>query len=80
MQYTIRNIPEKLDSIVREQSRKYQKSMNALLLEALAKGLGTAEEQITIHDMDELAGTWVEDEAFDEAIASFETVDGELWK
>jgi prevent-host-death family protein len=32
------------------------------------------------HDLDSFIGTWVEDPNFDKVIASFETVDREMWK
>jgi hypothetical protein len=79
-QYTIRGVSERLDSVAREQAEKYHTSLNTLLLEALAKGLGAGKEPLLFHDMDELAGTWVEDEAFDDAIQSFDRVDTDLWK
>lgn len=79
-QYTIRGISDKLDDKVREESVKYRKSLNGVLLDALAKGLGVSEKPLVFHDMDDLAGTWVEDEAFDEALAAFEAVDEALWK
>ncbi len=69
-----------MDNVVREKAERYRTSLNALLLDALAKGLGTGEEPVLFHDMDDLAGTWVEDEAFDDAIASFGVVDEDLWK
>ena len=78
-QYTIRGVPEKLDGAVREEAHRYRKSMNALLLEALARGLGIEDDQLINHDMDDLVGTWVEDEEFDRAIAAFEVVDEDLW-
>ena len=79
-QYTIRGVPERLDSVAREQAEKYHTSLNNLLLEALAKGLGAGHEPMVFHDMDDLVGTWVEDDTFDEAIKSFDGVDGDLWK
>lgn len=79
-QYTVRGVPEKLDTVAREQAQKYHKSLNALLVEALAKGLGVTQDPVTHNDMDDLAGTWVEDDAFDDAIAAFDVVDENLWK
>ncbi len=79
-QYTIRGVSEKLDSLFREQAQKYGTSLNALLLDALSRGLGADQEQVVSHDMDDLVGTWVEDEAFDQAVAAFETVDENLWR
>ncbi len=77
-QYTIRGVTEKLDNTVRERAQQYGKSINTLLLETLEKGLGA--DALDCDDLDDLAGTWVEDEAFDEAVAAFETVDEDLWK
>ncbi len=79
-QYTIRGVSDRLDRLVREQTEQYGKSMNALLLEALARGFGASEEPAMSHDLDELAGTWVEDSEFDRAIAAFDVVDEDLWK
>lgn len=78
-QYTLRNIPENVDSKVREEAQKYHRSINSLLLEALERGLGL-DTPLEHHDMDDLVGTWVEDEEFDQAIAAFDSVDEELWK
>jgi len=54
--------------------------LNRAALDALARGLGLAEERPVYHDLDDLAGTWVEDPAFDEAVREMDTVDPELWK
>jgi hypothetical protein len=66
--------------MVREEARKYGKSINTMLLEALERSLGTDGESVAFNDMDDLAGTWVEDEEFDRAIAVFDSVDEDLWK
>jgi plasmid stability protein len=78
-QYTIRGVPETIDSVVRERAQKYGKSMNAVALEALERGLGLTAESPRFHDLDHLAGTWVKDEAFDRAIDEMDVVDEELW-
>lgn len=79
LQYTIRKIPEYIDRIARDQSRKEHKSLNSVLLEALSKGLD-ADKQIEYHDMDDLAGTWVADPETEDALASFDKIDEDLWK
>jgi hypothetical protein len=79
-QYTIRGVSEKLDSMVRERAQKYETSLNSFLLDALARGLGADGEQAVCHDMDDLAGTWIEDEEFERAVAAFEMVDEDLWR
>ena len=79
-QYTIRGVSERLDNAARERAVKYRKSLNTILLETLEKGLGVSGEGAVYDDMDDLTGTWVEDEAFDEAVAAFESIDEDLWK
>ena len=37
-------------------------------------------ELAVFHDLDSLAGSWVEDKAFDQAVGAFEQVDEDLWK
>ena len=56
-QYTIRSVSESLDSVAREQAGKYHTSLNTLLLDALARGLGAGQQPVVFHDMDDLAGT-----------------------
>lgn len=79
IQYTIRRIPDYIDKIVRDQSKKKHKSLNSVLLEALSKGLN-ADNQVEYHDMDDLAGTWVADSGIDSALESFSKIDKNLWK
>ncbi len=78
-QYTIRNIPEQVDRLVRQQAKKSHKSLNAVLLTALQRGVGLADEPVEYHDLDELAGYWVADPDFDAAMEAFESIDEELW-
>ncbi len=79
-QYTLRRVPAKVDAVLRRKSQKEGKSFNQIAIEALTAGSGLAEEPILYHDLDALAGTWVEDEGFDEAIRSHDQVDNDLWK
>ena len=79
-QYTIRKVPEQVDRLVRQQAKKTYKSLNAVLLAILKRGVGMADEPVEYHDLDELAGSWVADPDFDAAIEAFESIDEELWK
>jgi hypothetical protein len=79
-QYTLRRIPARLDSALRRRARQEQRSLNEVALEALERGLGLTAEPLRHHDLDDLAGTWVDDPAFDQAIAAMDQVDPELWK
>ena len=78
-QYTIRKVPEYIDRIARDESKKKHISLNSVLLEALSKGLD-ADKQIEYHDMDDLAGTWVTDPEIEAALAAFSEIDEYLWK
>jgi hypothetical protein len=79
-QYTIRGVPDRLNHLLREKARQSRKSLNQATLEALQAGLGVTPEPKVNHDLDEFAGTWVEDPAFDEAIKFFDVIDEEMWK
>ena len=80
MQYTLRKIPRPVDRALRERARREGRSLNEVAIEALARGVGVAEERIRHRDLSDIAGTWVEDPAFDEAVADQDVVDEDLWK
>jgi len=80
MQYTLRGIPRELDEALRRKAKQDGVSLNQAVLSALARGLGLVEERPLYHDLDDLAGTWVEDPAFDEALRAMDSVDPDLWK
>ena len=80
LQYTIRSVPEKVDHILREKAAQERKSLNEVTVDALSRGAGLTDEEIRYHDLDDLAGTWVEDAAFDEALRDMDRIDPELWK
>jgi hypothetical protein len=69
-----------VDRALRQKSKQSGQSLNAVAIDALAKGLGLTEERIVFHDLDALAGTWVEDPAFDAAIAAQDQIEPGLWK
>jgi hypothetical protein len=69
-----------VESVVNQQAKKTQKSLNAVLLAVLKRGVGVVDEPVEYHDLDELAGSWVADPDFDAAMAAFESIDEELWK
>jgi hypothetical protein len=68
VQYTIRQVPARVDRSLRQKSKESGQSLNEAAIEALAKGLGQAEERMRFHDLHQLAGTWQGDPAFDVAI------------
>ena len=80
MQYTIRGIPERLDTVLRERARVENKSLNEVALGALADGLGVGSERTVRRDLSDIAGTWRKDAEVDAALASHDRVDSRLWK
>ena len=80
MQYTIRNIPDALDSALRERAKAEGRSLNEVTIRALARGLGFSRQRLRHRDLSDLAGTWKEDPDFDQAIADQHVIDSELWK
>ena len=80
MQYTIRNIPEVLDTLLRRSAREQGKSLNEVAVDALARGAGLGEQRFRQRDLGEIAGSWRKDPAFDRALAEQDKIDPELWK
>ena len=80
MQYTLRAIPADIDRALRRRAKQEAKSLNAVAVEALARGLELDAKPVEHHDLDALIGSWQEDPAFDRAIADFKRVDEEVWK
>ena len=79
-QYTLRNVPDSLDSAIREECRRQGKSLNRVTLEALCRAFGlggTTEKQ---RDLSDIAGTWEEDAEVEAALADQRRVDPDLWR
>jgi hypothetical protein len=79
-QYTIRGVSGRMDQVLREKAASYGVSLNEATLSVIARGLGIEEGAVANHDLDDLAGTWVQDEAFDEAMQAMDRIDEGLWK
>ncbi len=80
LQYTVRQVPEEVDRKLREQAVREGASLNYVVLDALASSAGVKDNPVEFHDLDALAGSWVEEKAFDEAMKAFDQVDEDLWK
>lgn len=80
IQYTIRSVPEPIDRAVRDRARREGKSINAVIVEALARGLDVHAASAQHTDLDHLIGSWVEDPEFDRAVADFEQTDSNARK
>jgi len=80
MQYTIRKVPDTLDTALRRRAREQGKSLNEVTIEALARGAGVSGEPCRRHDLHDIAGTWRNDRAFDRALEAQDAVDEESWR
>jgi plasmid stability protein len=80
MQYTIRKVPKRLDQALRQRARTQNKSLNQVAIETLERALGIAEEPVRHRDLGDLAGKWVEDPDFEQAVADQDRVDEAHWK
>ena len=81
MQYTIRNLPARLDKLIRKRAKEEGKSLNAVAVEALMEAFGLRGSVEAHRDLGGLAGSWVEDAAVDgEALAEQRSIDDEMWR
>ena len=80
MQYTIRNIPDYLDATLRDFARREGKSLNQVAVAALVRGAGLAERERVKRDLSDVAGTWQEDPAFENAIQEQQKIDEAIWR
>jgi hypothetical protein len=80
VQYTLRGIPARVDRALRQQARREGRSLNEVALEALARGVGLSDQPVRYRDLSDIAGTWVEDPEFDQALLDQDRIDEELWK
>jgi hypothetical protein len=79
-QYTLRAVPSAIDRALRRRAKQESKSLNAVTVEALARGLALDAKPVEHRELDGLIGSWQEDPAFERAMADFERVDEEAWK
>jgi hypothetical protein len=80
MQYTIRNVPNILNEVLRRAARKQGKSLNGVAIEALARGAGVTGQRTRQRDLSDIAGTWRKDPAFDNALSAQDTIVGKMWR
>ncbi|MBT3193275.1 MAG: hypothetical protein HN341_12035 [Verrucomicrobia bacterium] len=80
IQYTIRNVPDRLDAKLRETAVEYGRTLNEASLDALKKGVGIGDVPALYHDLDDLAGTWVHDKATEDSLDQMRQVDESMWQ
>ena len=80
VQYTIRDVPGRVNAALRIYAAEEGVSLNQAAVDILAKGLGVTGREKVYHDLDHLAGAWVEDPEFDRAIEEMDKIDPEMWE
>ena len=81
LQYTLRGVSGRTDSVVRELAAAEGISLNSAALSLLDRAAGcSGGEAQRFHDLDALAGSWTVDPEFDRAVEAFERIDPDLWK
>jgi hypothetical protein len=80
MQYTIRDIPPRLDVELRERARREGKSLNQVAVEAMTQGLGLAATSMPRRSLEDVVGTWRKDVALERALKDQDRIDPKMWK
>lgn len=80
MQYTLRNVPKQIDRLLRERARREGKSLNEVVLEALARVFGLEGAPIAHRNLTDISGTWVADSATESALDDQRRIDPDLWR
>ena len=80
MQYTVRGIPAVVDDALRLRARETGKSLNEVVIDALAEGAGVTRTPRRRRDLSDLAGTWDADTAVEAALAAQDEPDPDLWR
>ena len=80
MQYTVRNLPARLDKLIRKRAKEEGKSLNTVAVEALMEAFGLRGSVPAHRDVGSLAGSWVEDPAVDDALRAQRSIDDEMWR
>lgn len=80
LQYTIRNIPPVVDSIIRKRSKQTGKSFNQTVVDLLSlQTTGTTKPSVD-GNFEWLFGAMTLDEGFEEAIKDQSLIDKNIWK
>ena len=80
MRSIIRNVSDALDTALRRKAREQGKSLNEVVMEALAQRAGLGGRRRRYRDLGDIARTWRKDPAFDRALAAQDVVDEKIWR
>ena len=84
MTYTLDNIPDDLDRALRNRAAAEHKSLDATIIEVLARGVGirppAPSEPVTYRDLSDIVGTWESDPETEAILEEQNRIDPEMWK
>jgi hypothetical protein len=80
IQYTVRGVSQRTDSVLREMAAEEGVSLNTVALSLLDAAADQGAESPRVHDLDSLSGSWVTDPAFDDAVKAFDQIDPSFWR
>ncbi len=80
IQYTIRNIPDPVDKVIRKRSKQSGRSFNQTVVDILSLQTFGTTEIAKDNNFDWLYNKNTLDDSFDEAIKDISKLDKELWK
>ena len=80
MPYTIRDIPTVVVDALRARARAAGKTLNEVVVDALAAGVGITAAPRKQRDLGDVAGTWKTDKAVESALAAQDEPDEGLWR
>ena len=83
MQYTLRNIPKQVDQLLRRKAKQQGRSLNEVALEALSLGAGIVPEgqkPVKRRDLSDIAGTYVYDPGFEQALKDQDQIHPDDWR
>ncbi len=79
---TLRQVPERVNTLIRSLSKKNNRSINKTIIALLEKALGLKENSNKKRDLSGFAGTWnkSEIEEFEVNTKIFNKIDKEIWE
>lgn len=81
MHLTLRDLPPRLETAIRERAQRENKSHEQVALEAMLRGIGMHDGPVQQQrNLDGIAGTWEEDPSVAAALESQRLVDPDLWR
>jgi len=81
-QITLRQIPKRLEDLIRSISEKQNKSINKTIIILLEKSLGLKNNSNKKRDLSKFSGTWsiTEFNEFEKNTGIFNKIDKEIWE